>query len=82
MLVGWLGLVLFPGFFQASTQAVAQAGVASGLGSRFWRALPVAIVVTAITLVGLPASLMFLAVYLAAIYLAKVWVGAFLGGYF
>ena len=39
----------------------------------------VAIVLTAITLVGLPASLTLLAVYLAAIYLAKVWVGAFLG---
>jgi len=35
--------------------------------------------VTAITLVGIPASLMLLAVYLAAIYLAKIWVGAFLG---
>ena len=38
-----------------------------------------AIVVTAITLVGIPVSLMLLAVYLAAIYMAKVWVGAFLG---
>jgi hypothetical protein len=35
--------------------------------------------VTAITLVGIPASLMLLAVYLIAIYMAKVWVGAFLG---
>jgi ABC-type transport system involved in multi-copper enzyme maturation permease subunit len=36
-------------------------------------------IVTAITLVGFPVSLMLLAVYLPAIYLAKVWVGAFLG---
>jgi hypothetical protein len=50
-----------------------------GLGFAVLAAVPVAIVVTAITLVGLPASLMLLAVYLAAIYLAKVWVGAFLG---
>jgi hypothetical protein len=35
--------------------------------------------VAAITLVGIPISLMLLAVYLAAIYLAKLWVGAFLG---
>src|ERR1700687_5738869 len=35
--------------------------------------------VAAITLVGFPLSLMLLAVYLTAIYLAKVWVGAFLG---
>jgi hypothetical protein len=41
--------------------------------------VPVAMVVAAITLVGFPVSLMLLAVYLAAIYLAKVWVGAFLG---
>jgi cytoskeletal protein CcmA (bactofilin family) len=79
MLVGWLGLVLFPGFFQASTQAVGSGWRSLGLGVAVLACVPVAIVVTAVTLVGLPASLMFLAVYLAAIYLAKVWVGAFLG---
>jgi len=41
--------------------------------------VPVVMVVSAITLIGLPISLMLLAVYLAAIYLAKIWVGAFLG---
>ncbi len=79
MLVGWLGLVLFPGFFQASTQAVGSGWRSLGLGVAVLAGVPVAIVVTAITLVGFPASLMLLAVYLAAIYLAKVWVGAFLG---
>jgi hypothetical protein len=79
MLVGWLGLVLFPGFFQASTQAVGSGWRSLGLGFAVLAAVPVAIVVTAFTLVGLPVSLMLLAVYLAAIYLAKVWVGAFLG---
>jgi cytoskeletal protein CcmA (bactofilin family) len=79
MLVGWLGLVLFPGFFRASTQAVGSGWRSLGLGFAVLAAVPVAIVVTAITLVGLPASLMLLAVYLAAIYLAKLWVGAFLG---
>lgn len=38
-----------------------------------------AMILLAITLVGLPASLMLLMAYLAAIYLAKIWVGAFLG---
>ena len=80
MLVGWLGLVLFPGFFQASVRAVGAGWRSAWLGIAVLAAVPVAIVVTAITLVGLPASLMLLAVYLAAIYLAKVWVGAFLGG--
>jgi hypothetical protein len=79
MLVGWLGLVVFPGFFQASTHAVGSGWRSLGLGAGVLAGVPVAIVVTAITLVGLPASLMLLAVYLAAIYLAKIWVGAFLG---
>ena len=79
MLVGWLGLVLFPGFFQASTHAVGSGWRSLGLGVAVLAGVPVAIILTAITLVGLPLSLMLLAVYLAAIYLAKIWVGAFLG---
>jgi cytoskeletal protein CcmA (bactofilin family) len=79
MLVGWLGLVLFPGFFQASTQAVGSGWRSLGLGVGVLAGVPVAIILIAITLVGLPASLMLLALYLAAIYLAKIWVGAFLG---
>jgi hypothetical protein len=36
-------------------------------------------ILLAITLVGLPASLLLLMAYLAAIYLSQIWVGAFLG---
>ncbi|MGB8887240.1 MAG: zf-HC2 domain-containing protein [Candidatus Korobacteraceae bacterium] len=79
MLVGWLGLVLFPGFFQSSTQAVGSGWRSLGLGVGVLAGVPVAIIVAAITLVGLPVSLMLLAIYLVAIYLAKLWVGAFLG---
>jgi len=79
MLVGWLGLVLFPGFFQASTQAVSSGWRSLWLGLGVLAGVPVAIILIAITLVGLPASLMLLAMYLVAIYLAKIWVGAFLG---
>jgi hypothetical protein len=79
MLVGWLVLVLFPGFFQAGTHAVGSVWRSLGLGVAVLAGVPVAIVVIAITLVGIPAALMLFAVYLAAIYLAKVWVGAFLG---
>ncbi len=79
MLVGWLGLVLFPGFFRGSTHAVGSGWRSLGLGFAVLAGVPVAILVTAITLVGLPASLMLLAIYLGAIYLAKLWVGAFLG---
>jgi len=79
MLVGWLGLVLFPGFFHASTQAVGSGWPSLGLGIAVLAGVPVAIILVAITLIGLPLSLMVLAAYLAAIYLAKIWVGAFLG---
>jgi hypothetical protein len=79
MLVGWLGLLLFPGFFQACTQAVGLGWRSLGLGIGVLAAVPVIIVVAAVTLVGIPVSLMLLAAYLAALYLAKIWVGAFLG---
>jgi cytoskeletal protein CcmA (bactofilin family) len=79
MLVGWLGLVLFPGFFRATTQAVGSGWLSLGLGVAVLAGVPVVMVVGALTLIGLPISLMLLAVYLAAIYLAKIWVGAFLG---
>jgi len=79
MLVGWLGLVLFPGFFEACTQAVGSGWRSVGLGFGVLVGVPVAIIVAAVTLVGIPLSLMLFAVYLAAIYLAKIWVGAFLG---
>jgi Putative zinc-finger len=79
MLAGWLGLLLFPGFFQATTQLVGSGWRSLGLGVGVLAGVPVAMAVAAITLVGFPVSLMLLAVYLAAIYLAKVWVGAFLG---
>jgi hypothetical protein len=79
MLVGWLGLVLFPRFVQATTQAVGSGWHSLGLGVGVLAGVPLAIVVAAITLVGLPLSLMLFAAYLAAIYLAKIWVGAFLG---
>ena len=79
MLVGWLGLLLFPGFFQATTQLVGSGWRSLGLGVAVLAGAPVAMFVIAITLVGFPISLMTFAVYLTAIYLAKVWVGAFLG---
>jgi hypothetical protein len=79
MLVGWLGLLLFPRFFEASTQAVGSGWRSVLLGFAVLVGVPVAAIIFAITLVGFPLSLMLLATYLAAIYLAKIWVGAFLG---
>lgn len=79
MLVGWLGRVLFPGFFEACTQTVGAGWRSLGLGVGVLAGVPVAIIVACITLVGIPLALMLFATYLAAIYLAKIWVGAFLG---
>jgi cytoskeletal protein CcmA (bactofilin family) len=79
VLVGWLILLLFPNFFQASTHAVASGWRSLGLGIAVLAGVPVVVVLLAITLVGIPASLLLLMAYLAAIYLAKIWVGAFLG---
>ncbi len=79
MLVGWLGLVLFPGFFQGTTQAVGAGWRSVGLGFAVLVGAPVAMILGVATLVGIPVVLMLLALYLVAIYLAKVWVGAFLG---
>src|SRR5271169_4608202 len=72
MLVGWLGLLLFPGFFQASTHAVGSGWRSLGLGIAILAGVPLAIILTAITLVGFPLSIMLLMGYLAAIYLAKI----------
>ena len=79
MLTGWLALLLFPSFFRTTTQAVGSGWRSLGLGLGVLTGVPVAMIVAAITLVGVPISLMLFAMYLAAIYLAKVWVGAFLG---
>lgn len=79
MLVGWLGLILFPGFVEACTQAVGSGWRSLGLGLGILVGVPVAMIVIGITLVGLPLSFILLALYLIALYLAKIWVGAFLG---
>jgi hypothetical protein len=79
MLVGWLGLVLFPGFVPATTQAVGSGWSIPALGVGVLAGIPVVIIVAGITLLGLPVALMLFALYLAALYLAKLWVGAFLG---
>lgn len=79
MLVGWLGLVLFPGFFESSTQAVGAGWRSLGLGVAALVGVPIAGIVVAITLVGLPLALILFAAYFVSLYLAKIWVGAFLG---
>lgn len=79
MLVGWLGLILFPAFFRTTTQVVGSGWLSLGVGIAILAGVPVAMIVIGITLVGLPISLMLFALYLTGIYLAKIWVGAYLG---
>jgi hypothetical protein len=79
MLVGWLGLLLFPAFFRNTTEAVGSGWPSLGLGIAVLAGVPIAMIIIGITLIGLPISLMLLAVYLSGIYLAKIWVGAYLG---
>jgi cytoskeletal protein CcmA (bactofilin family) len=79
MLVGWLILVLFPGFFQASAQEVGAGWRSLVLGIAVLAGVPLAVLLLAVTLVGLPASIILLTAYLVAIYLSKIWVGAYLG---
>ncbi len=79
ILVGWLILILFPGFFQASAAAVGSGWRSLVLGIAVLAGVPLAMILLAVTLVGLPASIILLMAYLVAIYLAKIWVGAFLG---
>ncbi len=74
MVIGWLGLVLFPNFFQSSTHSVGAGWRSLGLGIAVLAGVPLAIVVLAFTLVGLPASLILLSLYLVAIYLAHIFV--------
>jgi len=72
MLVGWLGMVLFPSLFQAGTQAVGSGWRSLGLGFAVLVGAHVAIILIAITLIGLPVSLMLLAMYLPAVCVAKL----------
>jgi hypothetical protein len=80
LLIGWLMLVIAPGFFHGAVQAIrSSAWRCLGLGFAVLVATPVAIVILAITLVGLPVAFFGLALYAVALYLAKVFVGVFLG---
>jgi hypothetical protein len=70
MLVGWLGLLLFPGLFRATTQAVGSGWLSLGLGLAALAGVPVVMVVAAITLIGIPISLMLFA---PCIWLRSTW---------
>ncbi|MBZ5552838.1 MAG: zf-HC2 domain-containing protein [Acidobacteriia bacterium] len=79
LLVGWLMLVLAPKFFHTTVQATGSLGRSLGLGFAVLVATPIAVIIACITLVGLPLGLLVLVFYVASLYFAEIFVGAFLG---
>jgi hypothetical protein len=78
-IVGWLLLAFVPRFYYAAAGGIASWGRSLGLGAAILLVTPVAIVISCVTLVGLPLGLLTLLLYMVAIYLAKIFVAGFLG---
>ena len=77
-LAGWLMIAVFPGFFSGSIQKV-RSWTSAGFGFVALVATPIAAVVLCITLIGIPAAVGAVFLYVAGLYLAKILVGAYLG---
>jgi cytoskeletal protein CcmA (bactofilin family) len=75
LLIAWL----FPALFRASLNRASAVLKAGGVGFLVLVATPVAVVILGVTLVGLPIAILTLFTLLAGLYLAKVFVGAFIG---
>jgi cytoskeletal protein CcmA (bactofilin family) len=76
------GLVMFllmPGFFAGVLRGLPRYGVSIGIGAAALVAIPVVAIVVCFTLVGLPVGLLALVLYVAAVYSAQIFVGAWLG---
>jgi len=78
-LVGSVAILLVPKFFQSTSQAVGSVWRSLGLGFAILVGTPVAVLLVCVTLIGLPLGLLTLALYVIGLYLAKIFVGAFLG---
>ena len=78
-LVGLVEIWLVPSFFRSVSQSVAQGWRSPVLGFAVLVVTPVAAVLAAITLVGLPLAILTLLFYAIGLYLAKIFVGALLG---
>ena len=75
LLIAWLS----PSLFRAPLSQASAVLKAGGVGFLVLVAAPVAAVILGITLVGLPIAILALFSWLAGLYLAKVFVGAFIG---
>ena len=79
LLTGLLIAWLFPVLFRAQLNQASAVLKAVGVGFVVLVVAPVAVVILAVTLVGLPIAILTLFAWLAGMYLAKVFVGAFIG---
>jgi hypothetical protein len=75
LLIAWL----FPALFRAPLKQASAVLKAGGVGFLVLVAAPVAALILGVTLVGLPIAILSLFTWLAGLYLAKVFVGAFIG---
>lgn len=78
-LTGLLVFWLFPVLFGARLETAGAFLRTVGVGFLVLVATPVAAIIAGITLIGLPIALLSLAAWLAALYLAKILVAAFVG---
>jgi hypothetical protein len=78
-IVGWIAMYLFPAFFQRASSAVGSGWKTFGLGFAVLVGTPIAIVLIAISLIGLPLAFLSLLLYLVALYFALIFVGNFVG---
>jgi cytoskeletal protein CcmA (bactofilin family) len=78
-LVGMLLHALAPGLYHGRLETAGDFFRSMGVGFLALIATPIVLLLTAVTLVGLPIALMGFAVYLAALYVSTILVGALIG---
>jgi cytoskeletal protein CcmA (bactofilin family) len=77
-----LGMVLFllaPGPFLDAANSAGRAGLAMGIGLLFLVGVPFAVIIACITIVGLGLGIVTLLIYVVAVYMSQIFVGAWLG---
>jgi cytoskeletal protein CcmA (bactofilin family) len=77
-----LGMVLFllaPGAFLDATHSAKKVGLSMGIGLLFLVGLPVAAIIACATIVGLGVGIVLLLIYIVAVYMSQVFVGAWVG---
>jgi cytoskeletal protein CcmA (bactofilin family) len=79
LLTGWLLVRLAPGFTKGAAGSLSEFWRPLGLGFVLLVVTPVAIVLGALTLIGLPLALAAGAAYAALVYISKIVVAVFLG---